>query len=162
MAERAAALWREGMAPLILPSGRFSTLTGHFSGVQARQELYPGPYETEWAFLRDVLLKNGVPDSSILREDTATYTYENAIQSRKLTDSLGLTIRRAILCCHAWHARRCLLYYQLLFPEAEILVCPSDTGINRENWHQTGEGIDLVLGELERCGGQFHLILREI
>ena len=112
--------------------------------------------------LRDVLLKNGVPDSSILREDTATYTYENAIQSRKLTDSLGLTIRRAILCCHAWHARRCLLYYQLLFPEAEILVCPSDTGINRENWHQTGDGIDLVLGELERCGGQFHLILREI
>ena len=81
MAERAAALWREGMAPLILPSGRFSTLTGHFSGVQARQELYPGPYETEWAFLRDVLLKNGVQDSSILREDTATYTYENAIQS---------------------------------------------------------------------------------
>ena len=162
MAERAVALWRQGMAPLLLPSGKYSTLTGHFSGVQAGQELYPGPYETEWQFLRDVLVRNGVPESAILREDTSTYTYENAIQSRKLTDSLGLTIRRAILCCHAWHARRCLLYYQLQYPDAEILVCPSDTGINRENWHLTGEGIDLVLGEIERCGGQFHLILREI
>ena len=27
---------------------------------------------------------------------------------------------------------------------------------------QSRDGIDLVLGELERCGGQFHLILREI
>lgn len=162
MAERAASLWKEGFAPLVLPSGKYSTLTGKFSGVQAGRDRYPGSYDTEWAFLRDVLLKNGVPESAILREDTATYTYENAIRSRELTDSLGLTIRRAILCCHAWHARRCLLYYQLMFPEAEILVCPSDTGINRSNWYQSGQGIDLVLGELERCGGQFHLILREI
>ena len=162
MAEYAAGLWRKGLAPLLLPSGKYSTLTGRFSGVQSRQSLYPGPYETEWAFLRDVLIKNGVPESSILREDSATYTYENAIQSRKLTDSLGLKVRRAILCCHAWHARRCLLYYQLLFPEAEILVCPSDTGVNRENWYKTGDGIDLVLGEVERCGSQFHLILRDI
>lgn len=162
MAERAAALWKEGAAPLLLPSGRYSTLTGRFSGVQEKQEQYPGPYETEWAFLQDVLLKNGVPEKAILREERATYTYENALRSRALTDALGLSIRRAILCCHAWHARRCLLYYQLLFPEAEILVCPSDTGINRHNWHETGEGIDLVLGEIERCGGQFHKILRDI
>ena len=150
------------MAPLLLPSGKYSTLTGHFSGVLDQRDLYPGPYETEWAFLRDVLIKCGVPETAILREDTATYTYENAIRSRAVTDALGLTIRRAILCCHAWHARRCLLYYQLLFPEAEILVCPADTGINRENWHRTGEGIDLILGEIERCGGQFHKILRDI
>ena len=162
MAERAAALWKDGLAPLLLPSGKYSTLSGHFSGVQAGRSRYPGPYETEWEFLRDVLLKNGVPESAILREDTATYTYENALRSRALTDSLGLAVHRAILCCHAWHARRCLLYYQLLFPEAELLVCPSDTGINRENWQDTGEGIDLVLGEIERCGGQFHKILREI
>ncbi len=162
MAEKAAALWRDGLAPLVLPSGKYSTLTGHFSGVQDKADRYPGPYETEWDFLRNVLLKNGVSEEAILREDTATYTYENAIRSRALTDSLGLTIRRAILCCHAWHARRCLLYYQLLFPRTELLVCPSDTGINRENWQETGEGIDLVLGEIERCGGQFHKILRDI
>lgn len=162
MAEKAAALWRDGLAPLVLPSGKYSTLTGHFSGVHDKADRYPGPYETEWDFLRNVLLKNGVSEEAILREDTATYTYENAIRSRALTDSLGLTIRRAILCCHAWHARRCLLYYQLLFPRTELLVCPSDTGINRENWQETGEGIDLVLGEIERCGGQFHKILRDI
>ena len=54
------------------------------------------------------------------------------------------------------------MYYQLLFPEAELLVCPADTGTNRENWMETGEGIDLVLNEIERCGGQFHKILRDL
>ena len=40
--------------------------------------------------------KEPVPQSAILREDQATYTYENAIYSRKVTDSLGMEIQRAI------------------------------------------------------------------
>ena len=34
-------------------------------------------------------------------------------------------------------------------------------GISRDNWFLDGEKIDVVLGELERCGSQFHEILRE-
>jgi uncharacterized SAM-binding protein YcdF (DUF218 family) len=162
MAERAAALWKEGFAPLILPSGKYSVLEGKFSGVLAEKEKYGGDYSTEWEFLREVLRKNGVAEEAILREDQATYTYENAVFSRRLLDARGERIRKGIICCQEYHARRCLLYYQLLFPEAELLVCPSDTGINRHNWMESGEGIDLVLGEIERCGGQFHKILRDI
>ena len=162
MAERAARLWKEGFAPRILPSGRYSVLEGKFSGVLADVEKYGGMYETEWEFLREVLMKNGVPESVILKEDRATYTYENAIFSRRVLDGLGLRISRGIICCQEHHARRCLMYYQLLFPEAELLVCPSDTGVNRRNWMKSGEGIDQVLGEIERCGGQFHKILRDI
>ena len=162
MAEEAARLWKTGLAPLILPSGCHALLEKDFQGVTDRTGKYPGTFSTEWEFLKMVLLANGVSETSILKEDTASYTYENAIYSRKVTDCLGLRIHRAIICCHAFHARRCLLYYQLLFPETSLLIHPVDTGINRENWHQTEQGIDTVLGEIERCGGQFHKILRDL
>ena len=36
------------------------------------------------------------------------------------------------------------------------------TAITRENWMFEPDGIDQTLGELTRCGSQFHDILREI
>ena len=97
MAEQAARLYREGYAPYILPSGRYSIVIGKFAGVLAEQKKYNGNYETEWEFLRDVLMKNGVPESAILREDKSTFTYENAILSKKVTDDAGLEIKKAIM-----------------------------------------------------------------
>lgn len=153
IARRAAKLYQEGYAPLILPSGRFSKPVGRCT--------IPG-YETEWDFLRDILLSQGVPASAILEERQATYTYENAIYSRKVTDGLGLTIKKAILCPQACHARRALLYYEILYPDTEFIICPTVTrDISRDNWFLEDEKIDVVLGELERCGSQFHEILRE-
>lgn len=163
MAERAARLWREGMAPYVLPSGRYSILSHKFAGVQDKKELYSDDYDTEWAFLRDVLIKNGVENSCILKEDQAGYTYENAIYSRKVADAKGLEVQKAILCCKNYHARRCLLYYQLLFPQTEFCVAASETdGINRENWHCQERGIQAVLGEMERCANQFHQIIKDL
>ena len=153
LAVTAARLFREGYAPRILPSGRYSKPVGRC--------LIPD-YETEWDFLKDILVKEGVPRERILEERQATYTYENAIYSRQVTERLGLMIRRAILCPQACHARRALLYYKVLYPETEFFVCPTVTrGISRENWFLDGQRIDVVLGELERCGSQFHEILRE-
>ena len=74
LGEEAAGLYHRDYAPCILPSGRYSILTGHFGGVQEKAELYAGEYETEWEFLKEVLVKNQVPQSAILREDQATYT----------------------------------------------------------------------------------------
>lgn len=162
MAEEAARLWTSGFAPMILPSGSHGLLDENFCGISDRTGRYPGIFPSEWDFLREILIRNGVPDQAILCEKAATYTYENAIYSRQLTDRLGLHVAKAIICCNAYHARRCLLYYQLLYPDTCLLIHPVDTGINRDNWYQTGEGIDTVLGEIERCGGQFHKILREL
>ena len=160
MAERAAQLYKEGYAPYILPSGRYSITLGKFVGVQSHQEIYDGEYETEWEFLKSVLMKNGVPEEAILREDQATFTYENAIYSRQVTDHAELEIERAILCCKSYHARRCLMYYQLLYPETEFYVVPVNAdGITRENWRKNEEGIDAVTGELSRIVKQFSLML---
>ena len=130
--EYAAQLYHSGYAPLILPSGRFSVTTGEFDGQKSGARRYEGRFETEWAFMRAVLLANGVPD-------------------------------RAILCCMPVHARRAKMYYQTLFPETQLLLCPAPgTAITRENWMFEPDGIDQTLGELTRCGSQFHDILREI
>ena len=111
----------------------------------------------------EVLLQCRVPRSAILKEDQATYTYENAIFSRQVTDGLQLDIQKAILCCKPYHARRSLLYYQLLYPDTQFLVCPvKDSRITRENWYQSRQGTELVLGEAERIGIQFHEILRQM
>lgn len=163
LAEEGAKLYHQGMAPYILPSGRYSILNGKFAGVQEKKELYDGEYETEWEFLKEVLKKNHVSEEHILREDKATYTYENAIYSRKVTDCLGMGIKKAILCCKPYHARRSLLYYQLLYPETQFFVCPiQDSDVKRENWYLTEKGIRLVFGEVQRIGEQFVDITREI
>ena len=147
---RAAELYREGYAPLVLPSGRFSKVKGYFDG----------PYETEWEYLKDILVANGVKESAVLREDRATFTWENAIYSREVLENAGICVRKALLCCQAFHARRALIYYRQQFPDIEIRVIPVVTrGITRESWYLSQEGTDVVLGELSRCGEQFHCML---
>lgn len=154
LARRAASLWKSGYAPYVLPSGKYAKLTGKF--------LADPTCETEWEYFRRILRKEGVPEEAILREDTATFTYENALRSREVTDHMGLQVKTAILCCQAYHARRAKLYYQVCFPEAKILVCPAATrGISRENWFLTEEGTELVLNEVKHCGTQFHEIFAE-
>jgi uncharacterized SAM-binding protein YcdF (DUF218 family) len=151
MAERAAELYREGYAPWVLPSGKYSIMAGKFTGVLDQNQKYPGEYETEWEFLKTVLIKNGVPEEAILREDQATFTWENAKLSRKVTDAAYIQVKRAILCCKTYHARRALMYYQMAYPEAEFFVCPaSPDQITRDNWRETEAGVDAVAGEVTR------------
>ena len=161
--ELAAALYRQGLAPYVLPSGRYAIGSGGFGGQISGARVYDGAFDTEWAFMRRILLDNGVPDSAILREDEATYTYQNAIFSRRRTDALGLVVPRALRCCMPVHARRAKMYYQTLYPDSDILVCPAPgAAVTREGWTRSGEGIDAVLGELTRCGAQFGEILRDL
>ena len=161
MAERAAELFHQGYAPYILPSGRYSIVQGRFFGVLDKQEQYPGEFQTEWEFLQSVLLHNKVPGEAILKEDHATFTYENAIFSRQVTDKAGLEIKRAILCCKTYHARRALMYYQILYPDTEFFVCPSCVdGITRENWRESEVGVEAVTGEITRIIKQFTLMLQ--
>lgn len=158
--QRAARLYKENYAPYVLPSGKYSVTKSCFSGVLAKKEKYKGEFLTEWEFLKSVLLENGVSEQAILREEKATFTYENAMYSRKVTDEAGIVVRRGILCCKAYHARRCKMYYQRAYPETEFLVCTSDVdGVTRENWNNTEKGIQAVMGEVERIIRQFSLLM---
>ena len=125
MAEKAAELYRLGLAPMVLPSGRYSISAGKFSGVTGEAEKYNGAYQTEWEFLKDVLMKNGVPENAVLREDEATFTWQNALFSRKVTDQAGLKVKKAILCCKNYHARSANMKYQREYTATEFQLCLS-------------------------------------
>ena len=160
MAEKAAALYGENYASFVLPSGKYSITVGKFGGVLSGQERYNGNYLTEWDFLKDVLIKNHVPDEVILKEDQATFTWENARFSREVTDKAEIEIKKALLCCKNYHARRSLMYYQRAYPEVEFRVCPCCVdGVTKENWMNSEEGIQSVLGEVQRIVTQFALMM---
>lgn len=154
--EKAAELYQNGFASVLLLSGGVSIKTGKFNGVKRKVDIYNGNYQTDCEFYKDVLIKNGVPQTSIIEEDKSGFTKENAILSKKTADEHGMTVRKAIIICKSFHARRCLMCYQFAFLEADIRVVPIDVyDINSSNWYTHEYGIERVMGELLRCGNQF-------
>lgn len=157
-ARRAAALYHEGMAPYIIVSGRYSKGQQTFAGAACEGDRYKGAYMTEADFLTDVLIREGVPETAVLQERKAEFTLENARYIRKLLEEKKMTVKKALICCQAFHARRCRMYFEYVFQDTDVefLMCPAVTqGISRCSWMESQKGLDTVLGELRRCGEQF-------
>ncbi len=160
LGEYAADLWNKGLAPFVMPSGGVSIKTGKFNGVKSKEEIYNKEYKADCDFLTDVLKINGVSEESIIGENQSSYTKENAILSKKVLDEKGIVIRKAIICCKSFHARRSLICYQFAFPETKFFIKPfpykdGNIPIVKEDWYKSEVGIKRVLGELQRCGNQF-------
>ena len=111
----AAALYLQGYAPWVLPSGRYSLVAGSFP-IEG--------YDTEWEYMKDLLMRGGVPEERILREDRATFTWENAIYSRDTLAKAGIEVKQALICCKAFHERRAYTYYQQQFPDVRLRMIP--------------------------------------
>ena len=157
-ARRAAALYHEGMAPYIVVSGRYSKGQQTFAGAVCEGDRYKGAYMTEADFLTDVLIREGVPETAVLQERKAEFTLENARYIRRLLEEKKMTVKKALICCQAFHARRCRMYFEYVFQDTDVefLMCPAVTqGISRCSWMESQKGLDTVLGELRRCGEQF-------
>lgn len=154
-AEIAANLWKQGYADKIMIGGGVSIKTGKFPGSRSKQDIYNKSYADECEFYTDVLVKNGVDKNSIYGENKSSFTKENALYARKLAEERNLNVHKAILICKSFHARRCLIFYQLEFPQVEFYVKTFDGfDINKDNWYLSEYGIRRVLGELKRCGEQ--------
>ena len=154
--EYAAELYRKGYAKRLIPSGGVSVKRDKWPGVRSKADIYNGDYQSDREFFTDVFVKNGVPVDVIVGEDKSGHTRDNAFLSRKVVDENELEIKTALIVCKAFHARRCLMLYQMAFPNTTFYVCPVVClGITRDNWYKSEQGIDRVLGELARCGNQF-------
>ena len=154
--EYAAELWSRGYAKWIIPSGAMGVKWDVWPGVANKAEIYSGDYRSECEFFIDVLTKRGVPRDVIIPEDQARHTRDNAFLSKEAVDKRGIQIKTALIVCKEFHARRCLMLYQMAFPEVTFKVCPVNcSNITKENWYKSERGINRVMGELERCGNQF-------
>lgn len=140
--KQASSLYQQGFAPNILPSG----------GANPRLET------TEWDFLRNIGIANGVPEEAILKEDKAQNTFQNARFSLDVLQKAGIHPRKVIIVCKAYHSRRALLTYQTEFPrETEFFISPiiDRTGVTKENWFLSEGGINLIMTEVEKIGKYF-------
>ena len=154
--EYAVELYRKGYAKWLIPSGGVSVKRDKWPGVRSKADIYNGDYQSDCEFFTDVFIKNGVPADAIIGENKSGHTRDNAFLSRMVVDEKGIEIKTAIIVCKAFHARRCLMFYQMAFPDTTFYVCPVVClGITRDNWYKSEQGIDRVLGELARCGNQF-------
>lgn len=150
-ARRAAALYLQGYAPVVLPSG--NRWLFHGAG-------YAGE-PSEWQVMHDDLAAAGVPEGAILREDRARHTVDNARLSARACREHDVAVRTAILCCQAYHARRCLQDYSREFPGACIIICPAVTrNIAVDNWFRSIGGVFKVTTELLKCTRLFYALIR--
>ncbi|MBR2730751.1 MAG: YdcF family protein [Clostridia bacterium] len=145
-AELAAELYQKGYADKLIIGGKYSV----------KRDGFPLPgYATEYDFYRTILLKNGVKSADIYGEKESGYTKQNAEFAKHVVEASGLQIKKALIVCKSFHAKRCLLLYQTAFPDVAFTVVTFDGfGISKENWHQTAYGRERVLGELKRIEEQ--------
>lgn len=144
LAVKASELYHQGYAPYILPSGGQNNKLQH--------------HDTEYDFLKEELMKLGVPESAILKENHAANTFDNAVFSLQVLINDHVKHKKAILVCKSFHARRAYLTYKINFPKStEFLVQPivDDKNITKENWIQSGEKIKRVMSEVEKIGKYF-------
>lgn len=154
--EKAAALYCAGYAPYVMPSGLYSSSLGRFASENIDNPRYVGVYATDFEYCKHILMENGVPEKAILCEDRATNSMENAMYSAQAVKAAGIEVKRAIICCQAFHARRAFLSYACHFPGVNLMVMPTATqGITKEDWYKTEKGYRKVLGEMAKCGVYF-------
>lgn len=145
-AETAAQLYKQGYSDKLFIGGRYSIKKGCFPVSE---------FETEYDFYKDILLKNGVCEGDIYGENKSQYTKQNAEFAKAVADKSNLAVKSALIICKAFHARRCLLLYQMYFPDVKFSVITFDGfEISRDNWYKTDYGVSRVLGEIERIGRQ--------
>lgn len=154
--EKAGELYCLGFAPYVMPSGLYSSALGRFAAENIDNPRYAGEYATDFEYCKHILMENGVPESAILREDRATNSMENAMYSAQAAKNAGIEVKRAIICCQAFHARRAFLSYSCHFRGVELLVVPTATqGITRDDWYMSEKGYKKVMGEVAKCGAYF-------
>lgn len=103
-----AQLYREGKAPLVIPSG------GRIS--------WRGSGPSESADMAEILNVLGVPPTAILQDPTSLNTHQNAVNVQRIMKERGL--RRILLVTSAMHMPRSLRIFQRLGIDA--IPAPTD------------------------------------
>lgn len=140
VAERAAELWNQRLAPLVIVSGGFGRLT---SVDQTKSEA---------SIFKSVLLGKGVPEKFILAEDQSTNTAENLVFAFKELRNINPKFSRAIIVTKPYAEKRTYATFKKLFSNYHAVM--ASPKISYENY-PIGEitkdlMINIMVGDTQR------------
>jgi uncharacterized SAM-binding protein YcdF (DUF218 family) len=110
VANRAAELYLEGWAPLVIFSGGLGNLTQH---------LWTEPEADQFA---RIAIKMGVPAEAIIIENRSTNTGENIQFTRQILEQKGLDINKFIVVQKPYMERRSYATFKKNWPDKELIV----------------------------------------
>jgi uncharacterized SAM-binding protein YcdF (DUF218 family) len=140
VAERAAQVFLEGWAPLVVCSGHLGALTkGRFARSEAE-------------VFADVAAARGVPRERILIEDRSTNTGENVVFTRQLLDERAIAVRRAIAVQKPYMERRTLATFRARWPGLDVVVTSPQIDWPDYPNHDISRDdvIQIMVGDLQR------------
>jgi uncharacterized SAM-binding protein YcdF (DUF218 family) len=112
-AVHAAALWKQGLAPLILMSGGIA----HRGGL-----LDTGWDRPEARVFAEAAMAEGVPEQAILLEEQAQNTADNFVLGRAVAERAGLRPRRLLVVAKPYMTRRGFATGRRAWPDAELVM----------------------------------------
>lgn len=140
VAERAAEVYRQGYAPLVVMSGGLGRLT---------KESFT---QSEASLFAEIAMQHGVPKEAILTEDKSTNTGENIVFSRQLFLEKGLRPTSIILVQKPYMERRSYATFKKVWPEPS--VCVTSPQISFEDYSTPSlpieKVINIMVGDLQR------------
>ena len=119
-AVHAAALWKRGLAPVIVMSGGLA----HRGGL-----LDTGWTRTEAQVFAEAARTEGVPESAILLEEEAQNTADNFRLGRAVAERAGLSPRRLLVVAKPYMTRRGFATGRKAWPEAELVMQCEEIGV---------------------------------
>jgi len=140
VAEYAADLFLRGLAPYIVFSGGFGSLT---------IDMFKKP---EADIFAEIAIKKGVPRDKIIIENRSTNTGENVQFTREILKQKGLDFNSFILVQKPYMERRTYATFKKIWPEKEFIVTsPQISFANYSNDEISKEKvINIMVGDLQR------------
>jgi uncharacterized SAM-binding protein YcdF (DUF218 family) len=108
VAERAADIWHDKLAPIVVVSGGFGRLTGDDRS------------EPEAAKFKRAILQKKVPESAIIVEDKSTNMEDNFRFSMVLLEDIKPTLSSAIVVTKPYTEKRAYATFKKIYPNIEV------------------------------------------
>lgn len=140
VANRAAELYLDGWAPLVIFSGGLGNLTQH---------MWTEPEADQFA---RIAIGMGVPAEAIIIENRSTNTGENILFTRQILDQKGLDINKFIVVQKPYMEKRSYATFKKHWPDKELIV--TSPQISFEDYPTEDIAVEKVIhvmaGDLQR------------
>ncbi len=144
VAERAAQLFLEDWAPLLIFSGGLGSITRTF---------WTEPEADQFAA---IAIRMGVPQENILIENRSTNTGENFRFTRQLLSEQGIDPQEFIVVQKPYMERRSFATFRKMWPEKDVIVTSPQVAFDEYLGSYTNQAlsaddvISIMVGDLQR------------